>query len=61
MRWRIPGCGVVVCAAALAAASMVAWGAMVIPWQAAGSYDGEIITVEGDVARARLEADTLVL
>jgi hypothetical protein len=61
MRWRIPGCGVVVCAAALAAASMVAWGATVVPWQAAGSYDGETITVEGDVARARLEADTLVL
>ena len=61
MRWRIPGCGVVVCAAALAAASMVAWGAMVVPWQAAGSYDGETITVEGDVVRARLEADTCVL
>ena len=61
MRWRIPGCGVVVCAAALVAASIVAWGAMVVPWQAAGSYDGETITVEGDVVRARLEADTCVL
>ena len=61
MRWRIPGCGVVVCAAALVAASIVAWGATVVPWQAAGSYDGETITVEGDVVRARLEADTCVL
>jgi hypothetical protein len=61
MRWRIPGCGVVVCAAALVAASIIAWGAMVVPWQAAGSYDGETITVEGDVVRARLEADTCVL
>ena len=61
MRWRTPGCGVVVCAAALVAASIIAWGAMVVPWQAAGSYDGETITVEGDVVRARLEADTCVL
>ena len=61
MRWRIPGCGVVVCAAALVAASIVAWGATVVPWQSAGIYDGETITVEGDVVRARLEADTCVL
>jgi hypothetical protein len=61
MRRRVPGCGVVVCAAALAAASIVARAATVVPWQAAGSYDGETVTVEGDVVRARLEADTCVL
>jgi hypothetical protein len=61
MRRRLSGCGVVVCAVALAAASIVARGATIVPWQAAGSYDGETITVEGDVVRARLEADTCVL
>jgi hypothetical protein len=41
--------------------TVVARGDMVVPWQAAGSYEGDVITVEGDVARARLEADTVVI
>ena len=32
-----------------------------MPWQSAGAYENDIVTVEGDVARARLEADTCVL
>jgi hypothetical protein len=61
MRRRVPGCGVVVCAVVLAVVTVVARGDMVVPWQAAGSYEGDVITVEGDVARARLEADTVVI
>src|SRR5262249_36241596 len=61
MRRRVPGCGVVVCALVLAAIGLVARGETVIPWQAAGSYVGDVVTVEGDVARAHLEADTCVL
>ena len=61
MRRRVPGCAVVVCAAVLAVVAVVARGDTVVPWQAAGSYEGDVITVEGDVARARLEADTVVI
>src|SRR5262249_56984479 len=61
MRRRVPGCAVVVCAVVLAAVAVVARGDTVVPWQAAGGYEGEGITVEGDVARARLEADTVVI
>src|SRR5262245_16025779 len=61
MRRRVPGCGVVVCAVVLAVVAVVARSDTVVPWQAAGSYEGEVITVEGDVARARLEADTVVI
>ncbi len=61
MRRRVRGCGVVACAVWLAAASGLVRAASVISWQAAGAYQGEIVTVEGDVARARLEADTVVL
>src|SRR5262249_24880133 len=61
IRRRVPGCGVVVCAVVLAIATVVAWGETAVPWESAGSYEGEVITVEGDVARARLEADTVVI
>src|SRR5262249_51225797 len=61
MRWSVPGCGVVVCAAVLAAVGMLARAETVISWQAAGNYAGDVATVEGDVVRARLEADTCVL
>ena len=61
MRRHVRGCGVVVCAVVLAVVSAVARGQTVVPWQSAGSYEGEVITVEGDVARARLEADTVVI
>ncbi len=60
MRRRVPECGVVVCAAWLAAVALVRADA-VIPWQSAGTYEGDLVTVEGDVARARLEADTCIL
>jgi hypothetical protein len=61
MRRRVPGCGVVVCAVVLAVVTVVARGDTVVPWQAAGSYEGDVVTVEGDAARARLEADTVVI
>ena len=61
MRRRVPGCGVVVCALVLAAVRLVARGESVVSWQAAASYVGDVVTVEGDVARAHLEADTCVL
>src|SRR4030095_13821927 len=60
MRRRVPGCGAVVCAAWVAAVALVR-ADTVIPWQSAASYVGDIATVEGDVVRARLEADTCVL
>jgi hypothetical protein len=61
MRRRVPGCGAVVCAAWIAAAAVLVRAETVIPWQSAGSYEGDLVTVEGDVVRARLEADTCVL
>ena len=61
MRRRVPGCGAVVCAAGIAAAAVLVRAETVIPWQSAGSYEGDLVTVEGDVVRARLEADTCVL
>jgi hypothetical protein len=61
MRRRVPGCGAVVCAAWVAAVVAHGRAETVIPWQAAGSYEGDVVTVEGDVVRARLEADTCVL
>lgn len=62
MRRQVPGSGVVVvCAAWLAAVGIVARADTVVPWQSAGSYEDEVVTVEGDVASARLEADTCVL
>jgi hypothetical protein len=61
MRSHVAGCGVVVCAAWLAALSALARAETVVPWQSAGVYEGDVVTVEGDVARARLEADTCVL
>src|SRR5262245_47402442 len=61
MRRRNRGCRVVVCAAWIAALSVLVRAATVVPWQSAGMFDGEIVTVEGDVARAHLEADTCVL
>jgi hypothetical protein len=61
MRRRTPGCGVVVCVAVLAAASGVTRAGTVIPWQAAATYEGDTVTVEGDVARAQLKADTCVI
>ena len=50
-----------VCAAGIAAAAVLVRAETVIPWQSAGSYEGDLVTVEGDVVRARLEADTCVL
>src|SRR5262245_16733458 len=61
MRRRNRGCRVVVCAAWIAALSVLARAATVVPWQSAGMFDGETVTIEGDVARAHLEADTCVL
>ncbi len=61
MRRRVPGCGAVVCAVWLAATVALVPADTVIPWQSAGVYEGDVVTVEGDVVRARLEADTCVL
>ncbi len=61
MRRRVPGCGVVVCAAAVAVAHTAGRAADAIPWRAARAHVGDVVTVEGDVVRARLEAGTCVL
>jgi len=61
MRRRVPGRAAVVCAVWGVSAIALVHAETVIPWQSAGSYEGEVVTVEGDVVRARLEADTCVL
>jgi hypothetical protein len=61
MRRRVPGWRATGCAALVAAAVGIVRAETVVPWQAAGSYTGDVVTVEGDVVRAHLDADTCVL
>ncbi len=61
MRPRVPDWLVVVCAAWLAATSAVVCATDVVPWRAASAYVGDVVTVEGDVVQAHLEAATCVL
>jgi hypothetical protein len=49
------------CAALVAAAVVIVRAETVVPWQSAGIYAGDVVTVEGDVVRARLDADACVL
>lgn len=61
MRPRVPDWLLVACAAWLAATIAVVCATDVVPWRAAPAYVGDVVTVEGDVVQAHLEAATVVL
>ena len=61
MRPGVPHWLLVGCAAWLAAASRLVSAVDVVPWRVAPAYVGDVVTVEGDVVQAHLEAATVVL
>jgi hypothetical protein len=61
MRARSPDRLALACAAWLSATCALVRAYDVIPWQAAGSRAGDVVTVEGDVVEAHIEDATCVL
>ena len=61
MRARSPDWLALACAAWLSATCALVRAYDVIPWQAAGSRAGDVVTVEGDVVQAHIEGATCVL
>jgi hypothetical protein len=61
MRARSPDWLALACAAWLSATCALARAFDVVPWQAAASRAGDLVTVEGDVVEAHIEGATLVL
>ena len=61
MRARSPNWLALACAAWLSATCALVRAYDVVPWQAAGSRAGDVVTVEGDVVQAHIEGATCVL
>ena len=61
MRARSPDWLALACAAWLSATCALVRAYDVVPWQAAGSRAGDVVTVEGDVVQAHIEGATCVL
>ena len=61
MRARSPDWLALACAAWLSATCALVRAYDVVPWQAAASRIGDVVTVEGDVVEAHIEGATCVL
>src|SRR5262249_44430683 len=61
MRARSPDWLALACAAWLSATCALVRAYDVVPWQAAASRVGDVVTVEGDVVEAHIEGATCVL